>query len=68
MDEEKYLVSNPQQSILDKLIEEEWIKAMYEAIDNLIEGINRTIKFESATVIKYEQLLHDGTIDDTTKV
>lgn len=41
---------------------------MYEAIDNLIEGINRTIKFESATVIKYKQLLHDGTIDDTTKV
>lgn len=43
MDEEEYLASNPQQSILDKLIEEERIKAMYDAIDNLEDPIDRYI-------------------------
>lgn len=43
MDEEEYLESNPQQSILDKLIEEERIQAMYDAIDNLEDPIDRYI-------------------------
>ncbi|OKZ91256.1 MAG: hypothetical protein BHW10_00110 [Clostridium sp. CAG:307_30_263] len=43
MDEEEYLALNPQQSILDKLIEEERIKAMYDAIDNLEDPIDRFI-------------------------
>lgn len=43
MDEEEYLALNPQQSILDKLIEEERIKAMYDAIDNLEDPIDRYI-------------------------
>ena len=43
MDEEEYLESNPQQSILDKLIEEERIKALYDAIDNLEDPIDRYI-------------------------
>lgn len=43
MDEEEYLALNPQQSILDKLIEEERIQAMYDAIDNLEDPIDRYI-------------------------
>ena len=43
MDEEEYLESNPQPSILDKLIEEERIQAMYDAIDNLEDPIDRYI-------------------------
>lgn len=43
MDEEEYLALNPQQSILDRLIEEERIKAMYDAIDNLEDPIDRYI-------------------------
>ena len=43
MDEEEYLESNSQQSILDKIIEEERIQAMYDAIDNLEDPIDRYI-------------------------
>ena len=46
MDEAKYLASNPQQSILDKLIEEERIQAMYDAIDNLEDSIDRYIMYQ----------------------
>lgn len=43
MDEENYLNENPQQSILDKIIEEERLQAMYDAIDNLDDPIDRYI-------------------------
>ena len=39
-----------------------------EAINNILEGINHAIKLESATITKYEQLLLNGIIDDTSKV
>lgn len=43
MDEEEYIEQNPQKSILDKIIEEERINAMYDAIDSLEDPIDRYI-------------------------
>lgn len=43
MDEEEYLNEHPQQSMLDKLIEEERNQAIHDAIDSLEDPIDRYI-------------------------
>lgn len=43
MDEEEYLKDHPQQSILDKLIEEERNQVIHDAIDSLDDPIDRYI-------------------------
>lgn len=37
-----------------------------KAIDSLLECINHAIKLESSTITKYDQLLLEGIINDTT--
>ena len=39
-----------------------------DAIDNLIECINHEIKLEQSTITKYDQILLEGLIDDTSKI
>ena len=39
-----------------------------DAIDNLIECINHAIKLEKSTITKYDQILLEGLIDDTSKI
>ena len=43
------------------------INKINESIDSLLECINHTIKFEASTITKYDQLLLEGLIDDTSK-
>lgn len=43
------------------------INKIDESIDSLLECINHTIKFEASTITKYDQLLLEGLIDDTSK-
>ena len=39
-----------------------------ESIDSLLECINHAIKLEESTITKYDQLLLEGLIDDTSKI
>jgi len=43
------------------------INKIDESIDSLLECINHAIKFEASTITKYDQLLLEGLIDDTSK-
>ncbi len=44
------------------------IEKIDESIDSLLDCINHAIKLEESTITKYEQLLLEGLIDDTSKV
>lgn len=44
------------------------INKINESIDSLLVCINHAIKLESSTITKYDQLLLEGLIDDTSKV
>lgn len=44
------------------------INKIDESIDSLLECINHVIKLESSTITKYDQLLLEGLIDDTSKI
>lgn len=39
-----------------------------ESIDSLLYCINHAIKLETSTITKYDQLLLDGLVDDTSKI
>ena len=44
------------------------INKIDESIDSLLECINHALKLEASTITKYEQLLLEGLIDDTSKI
>lgn len=44
------------------------INKIDESIDSLLDCINHAIKLESSTITKYDQLLLEGLIDDTSKI
>lgn len=44
------------------------LNKMKESIDNLLYCINHAIKLEASTITKYDQLLLDGLVDDTSKI
>ena len=44
------------------------INKIDESIDSLLECINHAIKLEASTITKYDQLLLEGLIDDTSKI
>ena len=44
------------------------IERIDESIDNLLYCINHAIKLEASTITKYDQLLLEGLIDDTSKI
>ena len=44
------------------------INKIDESIDSLLECINHAIKLEASTITKYDQLLIEGVIDDTSKI
>ena len=43
------------------------VNMINEAIDSLLECINHAIKLEASTITKYDQLLLEGLIGDTSK-
>ena len=44
------------------------LNKMKESIDSLLECINHAIKLEASIITKYNQLLLEGLIDDTSKI